>query len=224
MSPAVPPELFGQEFNGHAEGEFRFWDWRDKGLTSQRNEARKQRLLGNSGLAVAFAAAVLALIPSKASAQLNSNTASVNLNASLNSAITITAAPGLVNFALLRNGISNGSAPVSITTSWTLPFLFGTVNEYAYFTSPVAGLADGAGDNIPTSNVAGSFDGGAFTAFTATSPFAAGSGMTLFNQFIFIFNFTATRTDSLRLRIDTTGLNLPAGTYTGVLHIQAQGL
>jgi len=48
--------------------------------------------------------------------------------------------------------------------------------------------------------------------------------MTLFDQFIFIFNFVGTRTDSLNLRINTTGLNLPAGTYTGLLHIQAQAL
>jgi hypothetical protein len=98
------------------------------------------------------------------------------------------------------------------------------VNEYAYFTTPAAALTDGAGDNIPSASVAGSFNGGAFTAFTGTSPFAAGSSMTLFDQFIFIFNFFGTRTDSLNLRINTTGLNLPAGTYTGLLHIQAQAL
>ena len=85
-------------------------------------------------------------------------------------------------------------------------------------------LADGAGDNIPSANVSGSVNGGAFTALTGASPFAAGSSLAIFNQFIFFFNINATRTDSLNLRIDTTGLNLPAGTYTGVLHIQAQGL
>jgi hypothetical protein len=98
------------------------------------------------------------------------------------------------------------------------------VNEYAYFTTSAAALTDGAGDNIPSANVTGSFNGGAFAAFTGASPFAAGSSITLFNQFIFIFNVTGTRTDSLNLRINTTGLNLPAGTYTGLLHIQAQAL
>ena len=193
-------------------------------MTSQRKEAHKKRLLGYRGIALALLAAALALIPSRASAQLNSQVATVNLNATLGSAITITAAPGLVNFTLLRSGISTGSAPVSITTTWALPFLIGRVNEYAYFTSSVAALTDGAADNIPSANVAGSFNGGAFTAFTGASPFAAGSSMTLFSQFIFIFNINATRTDTLNLRIDTTGLNLPAATYTGVLHIQAQAL
>jgi hypothetical protein len=197
---------------------------RDRKLTSQCKGARKQRLGKRRGFALALAAAVLVLIPSRASAQLNSKVANVNLNASLSTAITVTAAPGVVNFALLRSGISIGSAPISITTTWTLPFFIGTVKEYAYFTSAASALADGAGDNIPSANVSGSVNGGAFTALTGASPFAAGSSLAIFNQFIFFFNINATRTDSLNLRIDTTGLNLPAGTYTGVLHIQAQGL
>jgi hypothetical protein len=169
-------------------------------------------------LGIAFA-----LCPSKAGAQLNSNPAAVNLNAVLNSGLTITAAPGLVNFNLVRNGTATGSSPVTITTSWRLPLIFGNIIEYAYFTNPAAALTDGASDNIPSASVSGSFNGGAFTAFTGTSPLAAGSSITLFNQFFFIF-FTnpGTRTDTLNLQINTTGLNLPAATYTGVLHIQAQ--
>jgi len=166
---------------------------------------------------------VFAICPSPAGAQIKSNVATVNLSATLNSGITITAAPGLVNFTLVRNGTAPGSAPVSITTSWRLPLVFGNISEYAYFTSPAAALTDGASDNIPSSSVSGSFNGGAFTAFTGTSPLAAGSSITLFNQFFFIlFTNPGTRTDTLNLQINTTGLNLPAATYTGVLHIQAQ--
>jgi hypothetical protein len=164
-----------------------------------------------------------ALFPSRASAQLKSNIATVNLNATLNSGITITAAPGLVNFNLVPNGTATGSSPITITTSWRLPVIFGNIIEYAYFTSPAAALTDGASDNIPSASVSGSFNGGAYTAFTGASPLAAGSSITLFNQFFFIF-FTnpGTRTDTLNLQINTTGLKLPAATYTGVLHIQAQ--
>jgi len=165
----------------------------------------------------------LASVPSRASAQLSSSRASVSLNATLNSSITVTAAPGLVNFNLVRSGIANGNTAVSINTAWTLPVLFGNVTEYAYFASPASALSDGVGDNIPSTNVSGSANGGAFAAFTGTSPFAAGSSIALFRQFVLFFlNSTASRTDTLSLRIDTTGLNLPAGTYTGVLHIQAQ--
>jgi hypothetical protein len=194
-------------------------------LTSFFNVAlRNTKRSGNRGLAFALFVAILGILPSTAHAQLNSKTASVSLNASLSSAITITASPGLVNFNLARSGIANGSVPVSITTSWVLPILFGSVAEYAYFASPAA-LTDGAGDNIPSSSVSGSYDGGAYAPFTGASPFAGGSSLTLFNQFVLIFfNTTTTRTDTLNLQISTTGLNLPSGTYAGVLHIQAQAM
>ena len=194
-------------------------------MSSQYNAARKKSSLGYRGVPLLLAVAAFALIPLRTGAQLNSKTASVNLSATLNSSIAITAAPGSVNFALLPNGASTSSSPVIITTHWVLPIAFGTVTEYAYFTSPAAALTDGAGDNIASASVTGSFNGGAFTPFTAISPFAGGSSMTLFNtSFFFIFNNPATRTDSLNLQINTTGLNLPAGHYTGLLHIQAQAL
>src|ERR1700726_728275 len=115
---------------------------RDRKLTSQYKEAKKKRLGGCRGVSLALAAAVLVLLPMRGNAQLNSKVANVNLNASLSTAITVTAAPGVVNFALLRSGISTGSAPISITTTWTLPFFIGTVKEYAYFTSAASALAD----------------------------------------------------------------------------------
>ncbi len=191
-------------------------------MTFQTNSsAYKGRLIFIRSFALLFLTVAFALVPAGAGAQLKSNLATVNLNATLNSSITITAAPGLVNFTLIRNGVATGSSPVSITTAWTLTTLFGTVTEYAYFVSAAAALTDGAADNIPSSSVSGSFNGGAYTAFTGTSPLAAGSSITLFNQFVFLNNPNK-RTDTLSLEISTTGLNLPAGTYTGVMHIQAQ--
>jgi hypothetical protein len=38
------------------------------------------------------------------------------------------------------------------------------------------------------------------------------------------FNRNSSHSDTLNLNINTTGLALPAGTYTGTLHIQAQAL
>jgi hypothetical protein len=167
---------------------------------------------------------ILLLVGTPAQAQLNSNTAGVNLAANLTTSLTVTASPGLVNFPLIRNGITNGSATITVNTSWTVNFLFGTVKTYAYFTSAAAALTDGAGDNIPSSSVSGSVNGGAFGAFTGATPFAGASGMTLFNTTIFIFNTTGNHSDTLNMRINTTGLNLPAANYTGVLMIQAQAL
>ncbi len=184
---------------------------------------KKRGLLLRCGSVLLWLGLAVALFPVRSAAQLKSNPAAVSLSATLNSSITITAAPGLVNFNLVRSGTATGSTPISITTSWALPLIFGNIAEYAYFSNSAAALTDGASDNIPSSSVAGSFNGGAYTAFSGTSPLAAGSSMTLFNQIFFIlFTNPGKRTDTLGLQINTTGLNLPAGIYTGVLHIQAQ--
>jgi hypothetical protein len=161
---------------------------------------------------------------SPARAQLNSNIAGVNLAADLTTSLTVTASPGLVNFALIPNGTATGSVPITVNVSWTLKPSVGAVTTYAYFTSAAVALTDGAADNIPSSSVSGSVNGGAFGAFTGASPFAASSSITLSSIRILGNNKSGNRTDTLNLQISTTGLNLPAGTYTGVLNIQAQAL
>jgi hypothetical protein len=171
---------------------------------------------------VAILGILLAVMPARA--QLNSNIAGVNLAANLATSLTVTASPGLVNFALIPNGTASGSVPITVNTSWTLRPNVGGVTVYAYFTSAAAALTDGAADNIPSSKVSGSVNGGAFGAFTGASPFAAGSSITLSNWPILGNNRTGNHTDTLNLNISTTGLSLPAGTYTGVLNIQAQAL
>jgi hypothetical protein len=173
--------------------------------------------------AVALALLGLALAGAPAAyAQLNSNQATVNLNAVLGESLTVSAGPGTVNFALAASGIANGSAPVSITTSWVLDSSRSSVACYAFFASAVA-LTDGT-NNIPTANVQGSINGGAWAAFTGGSgPFGTESQQ-IFSVAIGAGNRNSSRVDSLDLRIDSTGLGLPASTYTGVLNIQAQAI
>jgi hypothetical protein len=179
-------------------------------------------LQGGSISCLPLLVVLLAVLP--AHAQLNSNIAGVNLAAGLTTSLTVKASPGLVNFALIPNGIANGSATINVNTSWTLSPIIGVVRTYAYFTSAAAALTDGAGDNIPSSSVSGSIDGGAFTAFTGASPFAAGSSVMLSSTVIFGINVTGNHSDTINMRINTTGLKLPAGNYTGVLSIQAQAI
>jgi hypothetical protein len=176
------------------------------------------------GMIFCLSILILLLVGTPAHAQLNSNIAGVNLAANLTTSLTVSASPGTVNFALIRNGTANGSATITVNTSWTVNFLIGRVSTYAYFTSPAAALTDGAGDNIPSSSVSGSVNGGAFGAFTGATPFSGGSGMALSSTFIFLFNMSGNRSDTLNMRINTTGLNLPAANYTGVLTIQAQAI
>ena len=167
-------------------------------------------------------ALVLAAAPSS-QAQLNSNTATVNLNAVLGESLTVTASPGTVNFTLVPSGPVNGSAPVAIQTQWALAAGRTNVSLYAYFASATA-LTDGVGDNIPTSSVFGSVNGGAYGAFTNVDVFSA-NGITVFSQAVGgAGTFNVTRNDTVGLRIDTTGLSLPANTYTGVLNVRAQAI
>lgn len=178
-----------------------------------------------SPLAKALAALLLCLAMSvTASAQINSAVGPVALAANLPSSLTVIATPGLVNFTLVPSGISNGSAAISIKTTWSLATFISQLSLYAYFTSPASALADASGHNIPAANVSGSVNGGAFGAFTGTSPFAGTSSVTLFSQFVLGFNIPQTRTDTLNLRINTTGLTLAPGNYAGLLVIQAQAI
>jgi hypothetical protein len=173
-------------------------------------------------LAVPFL--LLLLTASAARAQINANVAGVNLAATLDTSLTVVAAPNAVNFALVPNGVANGSAPITVTTIWSLRPNVGDLTVYAYFTTPAAALSNGAGANIASARVAGSANGGPFVPFTGNSPFAVGSSITVATWRILGNNRDGTRQDTLGLQIDTTGLALPAGTYTGVLTIQAQAL
>lgn len=192
-------------------------------MRDRKSEGKARRMFP-LGMIFFLPVLILLLVGTPAHAQLNSNIAGVNLGANLTTSLTVTASPGTVNFALVRNGTANGSATITVNTSWTLTFLIGTVKTYAFFTSPVAALTDGAGDNIPPSSVSGSVNGGAFGAFTGATPFSGASGMQLSSTFIFLFNITGNHSDTLNMRINTTGLNLPAANYTGVLTIQAQAI
>jgi hypothetical protein len=159
-----------------------------------------------------------------AHAQQNSSISNINLNAVLNTSLTVSAAPGAVNFALPPNGVASGSSPITITTSWTLSPSSGRVTIWGYFSSAASALSDGAGDNIPSASVSGSPDGGAFTPFTGAGPFGAASSLPIFSFRVLGFNKSGTRSDTLAMQISTAGLALPAGTYSGTLKIQAQAL
>jgi hypothetical protein len=74
--------------------------------------------------------------------------------------------------------------------------------------------------SIPSSHVLGRLPGGTFTPFTGAGPFSPGGSLLIFSQQV-RNNKRATRTDAVDLQIDTTGLNLQPGVYTGTLRIQA---
>jgi hypothetical protein len=182
------------------------------------------------GLVVMTGALIIQLIaPMQGTAQLNSNTATVGLTATLLESLTVAAAPGAVTFTLNAGGSADGSAPVVITTSWVLGPTRTAVNLYGFFASATAALTDGSSHNIASANVFGQVTTGApssYTAFTQTTPFgAAGAGLQLLSQTINSGNVVGTRSDNLGIRIDlTSSPQTPAAVYTGTLSIRAQAL
>jgi len=193
-------------------------------FSTRHNSAESQGRRANRALALGIAVIAVLLSGAPARAQVNSFVGSVNLNATLTTSLSVNASPGLVNFALVPNGTVTGSAVINVTTAWTLRPSVGAVTTYAYFTTAAAALTDGSGDNIPSANVSGSVNGGAFGPFTGASPFGGATAVTLSSTRILGNNRTGSHADTLNLSITTTGLSLPAGTYTGVLNIEAQAL
>jgi hypothetical protein len=175
---------------------------------------------------MAVVAMGLAFASSLASAQLNSNTQTIALSATLSESLTVSLSASSVNFNLTAGSATNaGSTGVTATTTWVLKPSRTALAVYAYFASATAALTDGGGNNIPSSAFFIGDNGGASTAVTQT--FAgfgvAGSALRLANVTITNANRAGNRTDAMLYNINLSTLpQLPAGTYTGTLNIQAQ--
>ena len=162
---------------------------------------------------------------------LNSNDATVSLNATLAESLTVTVNSGAtVNFTLAANTAANaGSTSTGITTAWVLEPGRTSVAIWAYFsTSAQALLHQTAGNttDIPSAAVKIQVGGsGPFNALTNVSPFnAAASGLQVgASVAITAANKNSSRADTLAYQIDTTVVpQLQADTYIGTLNLQAQ--
>ncbi len=183
---------------------------------------RMKSLLGTITVAIFFG------LPSQAAAQLNSNEATVTLNATLLESLTVSVLPGLVDFSLTSGSATNpGNTSVAVTTSWALALTRNTVKLYAYFSSSSVALAHSGVSNtvdIPSARVEVSVNGGANLPFDQTVAFgAANAGRQLFSQALTVLNIAGSRTDTLALNINLSSFVLPADVYTGTLRLRAQG-
>jgi hypothetical protein len=140
--------------------------------------------------------------------------------------LTISLSSHAVNFALTRGSANNlGSNPVSVTTNWVLGNRNMTLTVYSYFANAATALT-GPGGNIPSSALSISVNGTAFRALTFTEVFGGANA----GRHVVVgipITGTGTRTDSIIFNLDlSTGTlpQLPAGTYTGTLSIQAQAV
>lgn len=188
-------------------------------------------------LLVTGALALTASYPPAAKAQINSNTGTVTLNATLSETLTVNVTGGaVVNFNLAPNTAANaGSTTSTIQTAWVLKPGRTVVTVWAWVPNGAAALTDGGGNNIPASAVsaaaAGSGSaGGALNSVASggagvpafISP-AAATGVQIGSVAITGLNKAGNTTTTLTWNINTTGVpQLPAAAYTGTVNIQAQ--
>jgi hypothetical protein len=154
----------------------------------------------------------------------NSGAQTIALSATLTDGLTVNVSSHSVSLALTAGSASNaGTSGVTATTSW-ISKAGHTLSVFAYFSSATAALSDGFGDYIPSADFLISNNGGAYAPLTSTVAFGgAAAGLQLFNVKITGANKTGSHTDSMLFNINLSTLpQLPAGTYTGTLNIQAQ--
>ena len=188
----------------------------------------------NLALRILVLVMVAGSLSTLAKAQLNSAVATVGLTATLAESLTVTATPANITFTLSKGGTSVGSSAIAIVTTWVLLPTRANVVLSGYFSSTTAALTDGMAtpNNIPTSEVLGQVPTGTpttYTAFTATTTGTqlgtTGATLVLYTQALSSTNRASTRTDNLTMEINLASqLQLPAGTYTGTLNLQAQAL
>jgi hypothetical protein len=187
---------------------------------------RLRRQFGTA-TALTLAAAMLAASAASANAQVrNCGARQIVLQQPLAQSLTLTVSGNAVNFTLVAGSANNaGSTSITATTTWSLnPGR--TMSVYAFFGNSSSALADGAGDNIPSTDFQISDNGGAFNALTHTVPFGgASAGLLLSSTAITGANKNSSRNDVMLFKINLSPLpNLPAGAYTGTLTIQAQAI
>ena len=174
----------------------------------------------------AVAAMSLGATSAHAQVGLTSSVATVNIDATKTSLLTVAVnSGGSQTLASLTDGAPNSFAsPVNLTTTWDLNA--GTnVVLVGSFATPAQALASGS-NFITSTYVKGKMATGTPTSFTAFTQNGVGTigttggSLTLFTQSA--ASLAGNRTDNLDLQIDLTGhASLVPGTYSGTLNLQA---
>ncbi len=148
------------------------------------------------------------------------------------SSLSFSVTPSLVDFALVSKGISVGSLPVQMTLSWGQNSCrYGCrVRTYAYFANPNAALSGGGipAWNIPSAEIYGQVPGGVATTyspFVQSNPITGSSGSLLLFEQRTNGSFGAAGSSTFQLYLEINLANqpqLPAGSYTGIMFIQAE--
>lgn len=166
-------------------------------------------------------------VPFAAAAQQHSNIANTTINMSVGENITIIPPTQAVTLNYTSGSTTTPPATFQITTLWQLANTHTSLHANWWFASSTAALSAGPSANIPTSNVFSNVDGSAYSNCTAAADVlvpSAVSGSTCNVGLVIPLtaaNFAGQQSDTIGLELQGLPLTLPAGTYTGVLNIQA---
>lgn len=176
-----------------------------------------------------FALAALIALPSGAAgAQVSSSLQSINLTATKNQSVTITAPLPSTQTVTLVDGQLNAFAnPFSMTIAWDVSqSATTTVKLVAYFATPASAMTNGS-DVIPSSLIEVSTDAGAtwhaVTASAVGGVGTAGGSYVLYTSAVTTSGNkkgTSTVTFSVRVNL-TTNPSTSAGTYSGTMNLMA---
>lgn len=148
----------------------------------------------------------------------------VAVSAIVTQSINVAVTPAVAAFGNVTVLGLGAGIPLTVTTTWSLS-AGTTLSVYGYFATATAALTDGNGHNIPASALTGAVDAVAATAFNQTSPFGAGSSLTVYSVPITSVNLAGVHVDTVSLGMNLAGLtNLPPATYTGTMFVEAQAL
>ena len=184
------------------------------------------KLLTKGTFLGAVAAILVGASPAVAQVGLTSSLATVNINATKSSVLSLAVNSGGTQTlaSLADNTTNNFASPVNVTTTWDLN-AGSNVVLVGSFATPAQALASGT-NFITTTYIKGRMTTGTPTSYTAFTQNGvgtigtAGGSLTLFTQST--ASLAGNRTDNLDLQIDLTGhANLIPGTYTGTLNLQA---
>jgi len=172
---------------------------------------------------------IFVLVLSQAAISQKSNTSTVKLDATVESALTISVNNAQVVWSTgtgnpLRPGqpANPGSAGVTVTTNWVTNPRIAAVQLYAYFNTSDA-LSSSGGFSIPAAQFQISTNAGPMRGVNEAIPGYGAAALELQKQVITDTNRTGTMTSDLTFNIDLSSLpQLPADSYTGSLILQAE--
>jgi hypothetical protein len=173
------------------------------------------------------ACCLLVLLSSAAAVQaqvINSGAQTIALSATLTESLSVNLSSNSVSFTLTGGSATNAaSGGVTATTTW-IAHPGRNLAVLAYFASSTAAMTDGFGNNIPSADISISNNGGGYAPLTNTVALGgASAGLQLFAVKVTGTNKNGSNVSNMLFNLDLSTISqLPAGTYTGTLNIQAQ--